>query len=331
MNRLTFSSITMADTMYNIYVAGKVNIDTIIELDDVFLRGRKYRGRLLSKCIGGSGANIAIAMARFSRGLRLKLIASIGSDYAEYIASILASEGINLSGISIYGELSGRAYIFVDRDGEATIVTIPNVNERPPDPGKYIGVDDVDAVVIANTVRETALNLVDIAIRKSATIFLDPGISWFNVGDLYSLGKKCFVLPNRYEFIELFGIDVNKYLQNPRILNSRCSIIIKLGAEGAIAIDRENERIIKASSLNLGGLGLKARTTAGCGDVFTGVFVARYLESRSVLDAIEYASIAAGLKRSRIESSNAPTRSEVEEAVEFARRKGLISITVSEI
>ncbi|MEM0153383.1 MAG: carbohydrate kinase family protein [Ignisphaera sp.] len=317
--------------MCNIYIAGRINIDTIIELSDVFIRGRKYRGRLISKCIGGSGANIAIAIARFNRGFRLKLIATIGSDHAEYIVSVLASEGIDTSCLSIYGKSSGEAYVFIDKNREATIVTIPNANEYPPDPGRYINIDRMDAVVLANTTRETALNLIDIANRKGATIFLDPGVSWFRVDDLANIENECFILPNRYEFIEIFGFDIDVHPQNLRNLETRCSIIVKLGAEGAIAIDRRSGKIIRVSPLNLEGLGLDAKTTAGCGDVFTGVFVAKYLEDKSILSAIEYASIAAGLKRSRISSSDAPTRDEIEKALVSVRRKNLINMIISEI
>ncbi|MCS7111031.1 MAG: PfkB family carbohydrate kinase [Ignisphaera sp.] len=316
--------------MHSIYIAGRVNIDTIVELDGVLLRGRKHGGRLFSRAIGGTGANVAIAMARFNRGFKLKLIASIGTDYADYIVAALASEGIDVSGISLYSEPSGEAYIFIDKDCEATIVTIPNVNVRPPDPGRYMVVDSVDAVVLGNTVRETALNLIGVARGRNAAIFLDPGMSWFNVDDLNSLGEECFIIPNRYEFKELFGIDVDRYLQNPDILNTKCTIIIKLGSDGAAAIDRKAGTIVRASPLKLEGLGISPRTTAGCGDVFTGIFAARYLENRSLLDALLYASVAAGLKRSRVVSSDAPTRSEIERAVELAERRNLISITVRE-
>ncbi|MEM0005999.1 MAG: hypothetical protein QW406_03950, partial [Ignisphaera sp.] len=63
----------------------------------------------------------------------------------------------------------------------------------------------------------------------------------------------------------------------------------------------------------------------------TGVFVAKYLEDKSILSAIEYASIAAGLKRSRISSSDAPTRDEIEKALVSVRRKNLINMIISEI
>lgn len=321
----------MVKILYSIYIAGRINIDTIIELSDIFIRGRKYRGRLISKCIGGSGANIAIAIARFNRGFRLKLIATIGSDNAEYIISTLASEGIDTSGISIYGKSSGEAYVFIDRNREATVVTIPNANEYPPDPGRYMNIDRIDAIVLANTSRETALNLIDIANRKGATIFLDPGTSWFKVDDLANIENECFILPNRYEFIEIFGFDIDAHPQNLRNLETNCSIIVKLGAEGAIAIDRRSGSIIRVSPLNLEGLGLDAKTTAGCGDVFTGVFAAKYLEDKNILSAIEYASIAAGLKRSKIASSDAPTRDEIEKALANVRGKGLINMIISKI
>jgi ribokinase len=314
-----------------IYIAGRVNIDTIVEVDDIFLSGRKYVGRVVSECIGGSGANIAIAIARFNKKLNPKLIASIGRDYADYILGMLSSEGVDTSKMSIYSYMSGRAYVFIDKRCEATIVTIPGANEYPPDRDRYIDIGDANALVVANIDRATALNLMNIVRGLDIPIFLDPGKSWFSVDYLNSVENKCFILPNRYEFRDIFGIDVDRYIQDIKAIDGRCIVVVKLGAEGAMAIDKNSWEVIKISSLDIEGLGLKAKTTAGCGDVFTGVFTARYLESRDIVDSIEYASIAAGLKRSKILPSDAPIREEIEDALTFARRRGLMSITIRKL
>lgn len=308
-----------------------MNIDRIVEVGGVLQRGRKYSGKLLSKSIGGTGANIAIAIARFSREFNVKLIASIGADHADYIISTLRFEGVDVSGISIHEEPSGEAFIVVDRGFEATVVTVPNANLHPPDPGICTAIDRVDAVVLGNTVRETALNLVDVARRRGAAIFLDPGVSWFSAADLINLEGECFIIPNKHEFEELFGVGVDSYLRNPNLISTGCTIVVKLGAGGAIAVDRRASVIVRASPLDIEKLGLEPKTTAGCGDVFTGVFTAKYLESRDLVEALLYASVAAGLKRTRIATSDAPVGSEVERVVEIARMRNLVGVSLQKL
>jgi len=288
-----------------LYVAGRINYDTVILVDRPLERGRKYVGKVLVEGFGGTGTNIAIAAAR--TGARdVHLFAAIGDDLAEKALAFLKSEGVNTEHVMIFRGSSGKALILVDNLGEPVVVTLPGVNNllTPEHVPRDIG--EADGVIVANVPLSVAKSIT-MQTTSSQAIFMDPGALWNPFELAEEVKGECFLLPNKREF---------DHHKNSASITDRCITIVKMGSQGSAAHIHSRRRIITMSSLPIEKLGMKIVSTSGCGDVFTGVFAEIYLESKSLEKALIYATIAAGLKTTKTLSYDSPKRTELEEAVE---------------
>ena len=82
-------------------------------------------GRPAGRFGGGMAANTAYALACL--GLPVSLVGRVGADAdGEFLKASLA--GVDLAHVVTQGE-SGRAYILTDREGEHTILVVPNTND----------------------------------------------------------------------------------------------------------------------------------------------------------------------------------------------------------
>jgi len=308
----------------NIYVAGRINIDTIIEIEGHISPGMKYTGKLILEDLGGTATNIATAIKRYDRSHRVFILGSIGKDYKDYIFRLLESEGIECLYISIADSYTGRAYIFINSSRESTIVTLSGANDLYSlDKLSEIHSDSI--IVIANTQRAIALKLIDIANNMGLKLFLDPGKSWMRKEDLRLIKTECFFLPNIDEFRYLFNRDIDD-IQD--IDTGRCIPIVKMGPRGSMAINWLDGYIIKISSIPIERIGLKPMSTAGCGDTFTGVFIASYIETNNIIESLKRAIVAASIKMSRISSRDSPYRDEIERILQRVEQENLLKITI---
>src|SRR4051812_32331203 len=107
-----------------IHVIGNATIDTVIRLARFPLPGETVVAEPgAHEDLGGKGANQAIAMARC--GARVRLVAAIGRDEnGRRIAANLEAESVAIDGLSIWDGSTDRCIIYVDTQGENTIVSL---------------------------------------------------------------------------------------------------------------------------------------------------------------------------------------------------------------
>ncbi|MEM4502311.1 MAG: PfkB family carbohydrate kinase [Ignisphaera sp.] len=314
-----------------IYVAGRINIDIFIEIDGILSRGRKYRGRILFTDVGGTAANIATSIARIDKNLKPKLLGAVGRDYEQFVYEKLGLEGIDLQHLKVLEGETGKAYIFMEPGGESTIITLPGVNDLYEEHYVPNRIDDAKALAICNTTRSVAIKLIEMARITDIPIFIDPHNLWPDIVEFIKrTSRTCFYLPNEHELAIYAKVDVDNIFSIKKYSEEiGCSIIVKMGEKGAIGIHDSN--VIKVSALPLEGLGLKVLSTAGCGDTFTGVFIAVYLKKQDVVEALKYATVAAGVKATRISSRASPSMNELLNVVEIVERRNLIDLKIMEI
>ncbi|MEM1525844.1 MAG: carbohydrate kinase family protein [Ignisphaera sp.] len=309
-----------------VYVAGRINIDFIIKIDDVMTRGRKYRGKVVEVDVGGTAANIATAIARVDKSLNTVLLGAIGLDYKDLVLEKLGIEGIDLRYVRVLNSETGKAFVFIDSEGESTIISIPGANDLYSE--EHVpSIEDARALVLGNTMLSSAIKLLN-SLPRDAFIFIDPHDLWVNIWDkLAFTNNKCFYLPNEVEFKVYANVDVNDLEAVKKYANRvRCSIIVKRGEKGAIAI--HEDKIIKVNAIKLNSLGLNIVSTAGCGDTFTGVFVATYLKYRDIIESLKYATIAAAFKTTKLSSRASPYIDELKYLAEYIERKNFMNISV---
>lgn len=312
-----------------VYVAGRINIDFIIKIDGVMTRGRKYRGKVVEVDVGGTAANIATAIARVDKSLNTVLLGAIGTDYKDIVLEKLGVEGVDLRYMKVLNSETGKAFVFIDSEGESTIISIPGANDLYSE--EHVpSIDDAKALVLGNTTLSSATKLLN-NLPRDALIFVDPHDLWINIWDKISFtGNKCFYLPNESEFKAYANVDVNDLEAVKKYANRvKCTIIVKRGEKGAIAV--HEDKIIKVNAIKLNNLGLNIVSTAGCGDTFTGVFVATYLKYSDIIESLKYATIAAAFKTTKLSSRASPSVNELRYLAEDVERRKYINVSVHQI
>ena len=111
-----------------IVVVGSINIDNTFSVDGVPQAGETTRILDSTVSLGGKGANQAIGAARL--GSEVSLITSIGSDLdSNFAIHALTSEQLSTQGVfRDMGMQTGKAYIYIQGDGESTITILPGAN-----------------------------------------------------------------------------------------------------------------------------------------------------------------------------------------------------------
>jgi ribokinase len=104
-----------------IVVIGDVLIDLVVDVPEPARAGSKVLGRATSRDIGGVGFNVAIALARLERPVRL--LARVGDDAdGDRARALLRSEGVDLDGlITELDRATGTCLIQRGADGERAV------------------------------------------------------------------------------------------------------------------------------------------------------------------------------------------------------------------
>ncbi len=110
-----------------IVVFGSINIDLVTRVDRLPGAGETVIGPDYAVHPGGKGANQALAARR--AGAEVRLLGAVGrDDFATTALSLLAADGVELSGVATVDAPTGAAFIAIDRDGANQIVVAAGAN-----------------------------------------------------------------------------------------------------------------------------------------------------------------------------------------------------------
>ena len=112
-----------------ILIIGSLNMDIVIEMKRMPLIGETVLGKNLTYVPGGKGANQAYAAGKL--GGKVTMLGCVGDDsLGQKLKDNLAKSGTNVSYIrNIEGKSTGTAVIYVNGDGDNSIVVISGANE----------------------------------------------------------------------------------------------------------------------------------------------------------------------------------------------------------
>jgi sugar/nucleoside kinase (ribokinase family) len=198
--------------------------------------------------IGGSGAIMACGAARL--GLRTALAGLVGADqFGEFMLRAVSERGVDVSGVTVSGELRTGLTVVLARPDDRAILTFPGAIAA-------MTAERVDAellararhVHVASFFLQTALvpglaALLRSARAHGATTSVDP--NWdpaqqWDGGLLQLLGEVDILLPNAAEACRLAGAagaDVTEVadVAATKLAEAGPLVAVKLGAEGAVA------------------------------------------------------------------------------------------------
>ena len=253
------------------------------------------------------------------------MVGRVGSDdFGERLMDGLKTAGVNTDYVKITANVaSGVAMILVDSSGENSIVVVGGANSRLT-PDDINAAEDLIArascvVMQLEVPFETIRHALALCKRLGVYTILDPApaptgglpAEFYNV-DILS--------PNQTEAESL--LDENKHIAQGSLKHERdakqvasdllergpASVVLKLGANGALIIDRSG------SIEQVSGFKVRVVDTTAAGDAFTGALAVAHAEGKTGRDAIRFANAAGALACTAFGAQPAlPTRAAVEQ------------------
>ncbi|MBI3366625.1 ribokinase [Candidatus Roizmanbacteria bacterium] len=297
----------------NILVAGSVNMDIVIEVERLPMKGETIDGKTIRYIPGGKGLNQAIAASRL--GESVSFVGKVGlDDFGKQLLNFLKSENLDLSGVTEANISSGLAQIIVDRNGNNTIVILHGSNyEVTPE---YIAsqkelIENSSLVISQN---EIPLESIDALFTLSKELgiptILNPAPA--NNKTLKQLKNVDYLVVNE---IELSLLAASKIIlqDNDEIVSAAKKlkslgpkvVVVTLGEKGVVTVSSEG--IIKTE-----GKKVKVVDTTAAGDCFVGAFATQINKGKKIIESLEFANQAASLSVQKWgASSSLPTLKEM--------------------
>jgi len=279
----------------SVAILGSINMDVVLHVDDLPKRGETIIGANVVQQPGGKGLNQAVAAVRC--GIPVHLTGSVGSDAAGlYLRHFLRDAGVDVDCVvQMAGAMTGHAYICVAANGDNTIVVSPGANAAFP----VAGVDGARTAEILLAQLEMPIAAVEAFFRTRSA---QTGLKILNAAPAVSaahhiLGLADIIVMNETELESFSGVTLTDAESDiaaaaRKILRPRQTVIVTLGAAGAMAIDDAGERVVT-------GRKAAAVDTVGAGDCFCGVLAAALSKGWAIDHAIDFANAAASISVTR--------------------------------
>ena len=293
-----------------ILVIGSLNMDLSIDLAKMPVTGETILGRGIAYKAGGKGANQACAAGKL--GGRVRMLGCVGQDeFGQKLVKSLSESGVETDYIKESRDLpTGTAVIYVDDNGDNSIVVIPGANMACDI--EYLKAQDeqfhwCDYVVLQMEIPyEAAWYSVKRAKELGKTVILNPAPAPDKIPEEI-LSLVDYLTPNETEIIALNGKSKDDIREGAEKLLSRgvSNVIATLGDRGALLVNRYGETFYPARKV------VSVDTTAA-GDCFNGAMVAALAEGQSEAEAILFANIASSIAVTRKGAQESlPIREEV--------------------
>lgn len=296
--------------MADILVLGSVNRDLIVHAPRLPLPGETLRGQRFGSCLGGKGANQAVAAARL--GARVMLAARVGQrELGSELVAQLAREGVDTRCVELAAdETPGVALIVVGaQDGENQIVTVAGSNGSLP--LAQVALLPLAGLKWLVAQQELPIDSVALAFERAraqgvrcllnAAPFREDGARLLPLVDL--------LVVNRLEAGALLDTANATPEQLAQALRARgpSAVLLSLGADGLVWADEQG-------LMHLPARRVQAVDTVGAGDTLVGALVTALAEGQGRDAALAFAQAAAALAVSRPGVQDAmPRRAEVEQ------------------
>ncbi|MEW4414224.1 ribokinase [Clostridium sp. AN503] len=299
-----------------ILIIGSLNVDIVIEMEHMPVIGETVLGTGLRYVPGGKGANQACAAARL--GGDVKMLGCIGRDeFGEKQKKSLSDNGVDIRDLkvsSMFG--TGTASIYVDKDGNNSIVVVPAANQECDI--EYLQKNDMsiqecDYVILQ---MEIPYDSIRYAIKRAKElgkiVILNPAPAPECISD-EMLKDVDYITPNETELMRLSGktgIDMDGFIEGAHklLLRGVKNVLVTLGEKGAMLVNKEKAFVYPTRKV------VPVDTTAA-GDCFNGAFAVALSEGKDLGKAVCFANAASSVAVTRSGAQTSlPEREEADEA-----------------
>jgi len=282
-----------------IFIAGSYNADICGVGKAIPKPGETFIGELFVSS-GGKGSNQAIAAKKL--GGDVTFITKLGNDgYADKAVELYKS--LELYSESVYideASHTGVALILIDDDGKNSIMVCPGANLKLTAEEMTTPVlKEKNSAFIAGFQLECDVaevcKAIEILNKAGVQTLLDPAPAAELPDSLYP----CISIfkPNEHEAAFLSGIIINNADDAFRageffLTKGVGTAIITMGEKGTVICGKDVKKYTETPKV-------KAVDTTGAGDIFSGAFMTALADGAGVVEAVEYAQIAASISVTR--------------------------------
>lgn len=281
----------------SIYVIGSINMDLVIQAPFMPENGMTITGHDFLENPGGKGANQAVACAKL--GGDVSMVGAVGTSFGKQLKDALNMYGVDTTNVKTFEECSS---------GLAVIIVVDNDNRIILDRGAnaLVSCDCIDKA-LENAKEgdylvcqlEIPQEIVDYAFKlghkKKMITVLNPAPADKLIPSI--LEHTDFFIPNQsecefytgiYPKDEETAVGASKKLSLLGVKN----VVITLGTNGSCCVCGDKFYYTPARLV-------KAVDTTAAGDTYIGAFVTKLSENASIIEAMEFASIASSITVTR--------------------------------
>ncbi|MEM0359528.1 MAG: ribokinase [Candidatus Hadarchaeales archaeon] len=289
-----------------IVVVGSLHVDFLLKTKRLPERGETVLGKELRVGMGGKGANQAVAAARL--GAKVWMVGRVGKDeYGRKMVEALKREGINTSYLRWDETPSGKAFIFVDEEGENLIGVYSGADEKCSEED----VERARGVVRGADLLLTQLELPSRTVEAALKMAKEEGTkTMLNLAPFKPLSPAAWrtwvLVANEREACQAVGEGGIEGVAERLLRKGPKTVVITLGSKGAYV---KTERVGK----RIRGVRVAVKDTTGAGDAFCGALAVALASQRPLEEAVLWANCAGALATTRVGAQEAmPSREEVE-------------------
>jgi len=331
-------------------VRGSINNDEYFHVRHIVRKGETISSHAHESRVGGKGANQAIAIAR--AGGIVQFYGTIGKD-GIWVRDSMMNWGIDVDGIIISDEPTGRAIIQVDENGENSIVLFPGANYSKLHETQFVRKSEdwfpeTTHLLLQNEIYMESTRYA-LQNARNAIVILNPSplpspseirefpwhrVDWLIVNEAEAEGLYFSTCSGTEGTSPSLSTRELVVLLSAQALFKETNIVCTLGADGVVAFVptfhrpvtvHEAPSLIYVPAARLEG---EVRDSTGAGDCFTGYFVQGLMEfgpdavvgkdikELDVMRILKRCVYAAGMS---VETSGTidsiPTRAKVEERI----------------
>lgn len=299
-----------------ILVVGSLNMDLVVTVEKLPVKGETIFGKNFMTFPGGKGANQAVAAAKL--GAKVSMVGAVGQDaFGKNLLDSLGESGVDTSCIATVDKPTGTALITVAQEGANCIVVVPGANE-------VCSIQDIDKALqgsenpgILLVQHEVPEEIVEYSIRAAKKlgwmVILNPAPARLIKAEI--LGMIDMIIPNETEAAILTGNQVSSLaeatLAGEKLLAMGvATVIITLGDQGALCCRPNGFSHILPYKVT-------AVDTTAAGDAYVGALATALSEGREIMDSATFAAAAAALSVTRPGAQpGLPWREEVDKFIE---------------
>ena len=279
-----------------VIVFGSINLDLVVEVPHLPIRGETVIGDRFFSATGGKAANQAVAVAKL--GVPVYCIGRVGSDsFGQVLLKNLQTAGVDTRGVTVDSEIhSGIASIVIDERGDNAIACAAGANNlvREQELSEFTALLPKNKVVLIELgiPIPTVVEALKRARGSNCTIILDPAPAQSRLPqEIYQMVD--IITPNEIEASQLVGFTVDGITtarQAATFLHQMGAkkVIITLGSQGALCSTGDENFWVKP-------IKVKAIDTVAAGDAFNGALAVALAEGKSLKEAVLWGNVAGAL------------------------------------